>query len=259
LPNLDAFIVLAQTDVAFYTLLFVIGGLSAFINVMAGGGSVITLSSMILCGVDPQVANGTNRVAILAESLSAMAAFKRKLRSDLRESLKLSLWTLPGAVTGALFSVDISSETFQKILSLVIVLVVITILFPMKGQTSLTKPKQGVMLNLSLLLIGFYGGFIQVGIGFVIMVCFRQLTSLNLIAINVHKVLLVFVYSCPVILLFSLSGHINWLYAAFLGAGTVVGAWLSVHVSISKGEGVIKLITAFAMILMAAQLWLSAS
>ncbi len=244
---------LQESTLISLSLLF-IGVIAGFINVMAGGGSVLTLGSMILMGIDPQVANGTNRVALVAESISAIFAFKRQLGNDVKESFKLSLWTVPGAVLGAFFAVEIPAEWFQRILVLVIIFVTVTILFPFKTPPERASGTYPPVFYLSLVFTGFYGGFIQAGIGFVIMVCFRQLAGMRLLEINIHKVFLVLIYTLPVLLVFIWTGNIHWQYAAFLAVGNFLGAWISAGVSVRKGERVIKIVVVCSMIIMATKL-----
>ena len=66
-------------DIAGIIILFVVGAIAAFINVNAGGGSSLTLPVLIFLGLDPSVANGTNRVAILFQNVSAVYAFKKEI------------------------------------------------------------------------------------------------------------------------------------------------------------------------------------
>ncbi|GLQ31884.1 sulfite exporter TauE/SafE family protein [Litoribrevibacter albus] len=245
---------LLQEHILIAVCLFLVGGLAGFINVMAGGGSVLTLGSMILLGIDPQVANGTNRVALVAESVSAIIAFKRKLQNDMIDSFKLSLWTIPGAVIGAFFAVEIPNDWFQRILVIVILFVIVTILMPLKLPEERSSDNYSPLFYLSLIFTGFYGGFIQAGIGFVIMVTFRQLAGMKLLEINIHKVFLVLIYTIPVLGVFIWTNNIDWFYALFLGAGNFIGAWWSAGVAVRKGERVIKIVVAISMLIMATKL-----
>ncbi|MFC3151824.1 sulfite exporter TauE/SafE family protein [Litoribrevibacter euphylliae] len=247
---------LLQEPFLFSVTLFVVGCIAGFINVMAGGGSVLTLGSMILMGVDPQVANGTNRVALVAESVSAIIAFKKKLKNDVFESVKLSLWTIPGALFGAFFAIEIPDQWFQRILVLVIIFVIITILIPLKLPAEKSEKNYSPAFYASLIFTGFYGGFIQAGIGFVVMICFRQLAGMKLLEINIHKVFLVLIYTLPVLTIFIWSGNINWTYALWLGAGNFIGAWWSASVSVKRGEKAIKVVVSVAMMIMATKLLL---
>ena len=63
---------------------------AGFLNVMAGGGSLLTMPLMIFMGMSPAMANGTNRVALVAQNVTAIGEFKRRGFSDFRLSLTLA-------------------------------------------------------------------------------------------------------------------------------------------------------------------------
>ena len=74
-----------------YTILLLVGIVVGFVNVMAGGGSLLTIPIMLFMDVPAPVANGTNRIAILAQMATAVVAFFRNGYSDFKLSLTLSL------------------------------------------------------------------------------------------------------------------------------------------------------------------------
>ena len=115
-------------------LLFIIGSAAGFLNVLAGGGSSLTLPALIFLGLDASVANGTNRIAILIQSISAVHSFKKENYIDSKLSLKLAVLTLPGAIIGAVAAVKISNHTFETILGFVMIGVIISLLIPMPKQ-----------------------------------------------------------------------------------------------------------------------------
>ena len=82
-------------------VLVLVGTAAGFVNVMAAGGSMISVPVMVFMGIPGPVANGTNRIAILAQNTTAVITFFRKGYSDFRLSMSLSLCALPGAVIGA--------------------------------------------------------------------------------------------------------------------------------------------------------------
>lgn len=113
------------------------GFVAGFMNVTAGGGSAFTLPVLIFLGLDSATANGTNRIAIVVQSISAIGSFKSEKYSDFKESMKLAFITLPGGILGALISLEIPDEMFNKILAILIIGVIATILIPSP------KKKQG--------------------------------------------------------------------------------------------------------------------
>ena len=237
-------------------LLSVIGAAAGFLNVLAGGGSSLTLPALIFLGLDASVANGTNRIAILVQNLSAVHSFKQEKFFESKLSVKLALLTLPGAIVGAVAAVKISDETFETILGTVMIGVIISLLIPMPKQddvSSRTKLKT-IPMYLSMFVIGFYGAFIQVGVGFLLMAALHYLLKLDLVRVNMHKVFIVLIFTVPALILFILTNNINWQMAISLSLGNAVGAWWSAKISVRKGEKFIKMILMVAVLIMALKL-----
>ncbi len=237
-------------------LLFGVGIITGFMNVMAGGGSTITLPLLIFLGLDSSVANGTNRIGLLSQNLFGILSFKKEKVSQLKLSVKLSLLTLPGAIIGAFYATKIDDVLFQKILGVVMIGIVVTMLIPNsknyieeKIYTKLPWAIYPAMVGL-----GFYGGFIQVGIGFLIMISLHRILRLSLLYVNLHKVFIIMAYTIPALLVFAITGNVNWFYGISLAAGTAIGAWWSAKFAVKKGEKVIKGMLIVAIIIMSYKL-----
>lgn len=237
-------------------LLFSAGVLTSFINVMAGGGSTLTLPILIFLGLDAPVANGTNRLGILSQSIFGALSFHNQKVSQIKLSVKLSLLTLPGAIVGAFYSTKIENELFEKILGIVMIGIVVTILIPNSKVVLKDKilEKLPWAIYPSMFALGFYGGFIQVGIGFLLMLTLHNILKLNLVYVNYHKVLIVLIYTIPALLIFIFTDNINWLYGISLSAGSGLGAWWAAKTAVKKGEKIIKVILIFAIIIMSYEL-----
>ncbi len=242
-------------DLVGILILFAVGAVAAFINVNAGGGSSLTLPALIFLGLDPTVANGTNRIAILFQSVSAVQSFKQEKLYELKNSLILSALTLPGAIAGAIIAVKISNELFENILGVIMILIIITMLLP-KKKTDKTNTDFSIdwKIVLSMLVVGFYGAFIQVGVGFLLMASFQYLMKLDLIRVNMHKVFVVLVFTIPALLVFIITDNVNWYYGLTLSAGNVFGGWWGVKLSVKKGEKLIKFVLIIAIFIMAIKL-----
>jgi uncharacterized membrane protein YfcA len=239
-----------------YFILLALTGLAAgFINVMAAGGSLISMPILIFLGLEPAMANGTNRVAILVQNITAVSRFRSKGLSDVRLSLSLSLCTVPGAIAGAFAAVAVDPELFKRILGAVLILAVI--LISRRGTpASLEGQKRTwpVLAHLGMVGAGFYGGFLQAGVGFVIMPILFRLLQMNLVRVNMHKVFIVGVYTVPALLVFALGDKVWWIGGFALATGNAAGAWIATHVTISHGERAIKVVFALAVIAMGAKL-----
>lgn len=240
-------------------LLFGVGIITGFINVMAGGGSTITLPVLIFLGLDSSLANGTNRIGLLFQNIFGILSFKDENVSQIKLSFKLSLFTLPGAIIGAFYATKIDDILFQKILAVVMIGVVITMLIPnSKGYIEeKISTKMPWAIYPIMFALGFYGGFIQVGIGFLLMLSLHRVLKLSLLYVNLHKVFIVFIYTIPALLIFIFSGNVHWFYGLSLAAGTAVGAWWSAKIAVKKGEGIIKIVLIIAIIIMAVKLFIT--
>lgn len=238
-------------------LLFVFGVIAGILNVNAGGGSVLSLPMLLFLGLDGAVANGTNRIAILFQNISAIISFRNENHSKFKLSFKLALFTLPGAIIGAYSAINISNAVFEKILAAVMIGVIITMLLPRKtivAVEELTK-KQNFYVYLAMFGVGFYGGFIQVGVGFLLMASLHYLMKQSLIKVNMHKVFIVLIYTIPALLIFIFSGNVDWGYGFLLAGGNMLGAWWGVKFSIKGGDKFIKIILIIAVSLMSLKLF----
>ncbi|PID60319.1 MAG: hypothetical protein CR986_04120 [Ignavibacteriae bacterium] len=245
-----------MNDILYGLLLFCVGTLTGFINVMAGGGSTITLPILIFLGLDSSIANGTNRIGLLSQNIAGILSFRREKVSQTRLSLKLGLLTLPGAIIGAFYATKISDALFQKILGVVMISIVVTMLIPNSKKYVEEKiiGKLPWLIYPVMISLGFYGGFIQVGIGFLIMISLHNILKMKLLYVNYHKVFIVMLYTIPALIIFIFTGNVNWFYGISLAAGTWLGAWFSAKVAVKKGEGIIKGFLIVAIIIMSVKL-----
>ena len=237
-------------------LLFGVGALAGFINIMAGGGSIITLPVLLFLGLDGASANGTNRVAICVQNIFAVFSFRQQKQHQFVRSFKLALWTLPGAVIGALLAVNISDVLFEKILVVVMIGVVGSMFFsPVKNNNNNSSPKKNEFLIYPAMFgLGFYGGFIQVGIGFLLMAALYHILNLNLIFVNMHKVFIVMIYTIPALFIFVWTGNVNWQLGLSLAAGNALGGWCGAKYAVKGGEKLIRIILAVAVVIMSLKL-----
>jgi uncharacterized membrane protein YfcA len=244
-------------DIAHMALLIAVGTAAGFINVNAGGGSSITLPILIFMGLDAAVANGTNRIAILIQNISAVASFHNKKFHDYQMSLKLSLFTLPGAILGAVVATRVSNILFQRILGVVLIFIVVSMFFSRSyrdiGTHQDTRPNW--FIYPAMLGIGFYGGFLQLGVGFLFMAALYHLLVINLVKVNMHKVFIIMIYTIPALLIFIFTGNVLLEYGLALAVGTAFGGWWGAHVSVKGGEKAIRIILTTAIIIMAIKLF----
>jgi uncharacterized membrane protein YfcA len=242
--------------VLFYLAVYAVGVIAGFLNVMAAGGSLLTLPMLIFLGFPAATANGTNRVAILVQSMAAVTAFRQQGYAETRAGLPFALMAVPGAIAGALVAVRVSDDAFRAILAAVLVLSVVGLLFPSRRRRDAGESSRRtyVVALLSFVGVGFYGGFIQAGVGFLFMLVFHRLLGLDLVRTNVYKVLVVLFLSTPALVVFIVTGNVVWGTALVLAAGTATGAVVATRVSVKGGERPIRIVLAVALLLMAVRL-----
>ena len=246
-----------MNDLLSSLLLFVIGAVAAVINVNAGGGSSLTLPALIFLGLDSATANGTNRIAILMQNLSSSYAFKKENYQQFNMSMKLSLITLPGAIAGALVAIKVADELFHTILGIIMIAITITMILPSsrsKATDDNENKKISIPLFITFVAVGFYGGFIQIGIGFILMAILNKAMNFSLIYVNMHKVFIILILTIPALLIFIISGNVNWYWGVSLGLGNALGGWWGTKHSIKKGDKFIKGVLSVAILIMALKL-----
>lgn len=243
------------------TLLYIfIGIISGFLNTVAGGGSLIVLPVLIFMGLPGPVANATARVGIFTQNIFAVGGFHSKgVKLPFPYTIYLCLSSLAGGYIGARMAITVPDDLFKKILAIVMVLVVLNIVFSKKrkniapeDQLSPIKQITGII---GFFLLGVYGGFIQAGIGFLVIALLTRLHHFDLVKINFIKVFAAILYTGVAVATFAIAGMINWKTGLILAVGQGVGAWFTSRWSVSAGDKWIKRILVLAVIILAVRLW----
>jgi len=252
-----------------YLLLAVLGVIAGTLNVLAGGGSLLTLPAMVFLGLDGAVANGTNRVAILAQNVTAVGGFRSLGFSDMRLSLSLALAALPGGICGALLGTMVRGELFNRVLGAVLigVLLLMTVQGLRKAKNGSSKEgditaaentglsrRRLILGHLAMVVVGFYGGFIQAGVGFLLMAALNRVLGLDLVRVNMHKVFIVGFFTLAALIIFAARGQVMWIPGLALAIGNSIGGWVGSQLSVLKGENWIRTALYLALFLMAIKL-----
>lgn len=227
-------------------LLVVTGVATGFLNVMAGGGSMLSVPIMIFLGVPGTVANGTNRIAILPQNVSAVLAFYKKGFSNFKLSLSLGACTIPGTLIGAHLASKVPNDQFNILLAIIMVMVMVLIVMAIPQAKTIEhdqSPSRGRLIagHALMALIGFWGGFIHIGVGFLLMPVLNRVMQLDLITTNAHKVFIVLCYTIVALTVFASQLELVWKYGIALGIGTWIGAWIAANMQIKKGISAVKI------------------
>jgi uncharacterized membrane protein YfcA len=240
-------------------LLVVVGFFAGIINTLAGGGSLFTLPVLIFLGLPPAIANGTNRIAIVVQSLGGTFGYRSKGIHTFPFPIYLGISASIGAVIGAQIALKVDGALFNRILAVIMLIVGFLILIRRKSLAmNLPERLKGKYLFYSILgffLIGIYGGFINAGIGIVIMLFLNRLNRLSLVKTNATKVLVVMIYSAVSLALFAYNDAVNWKLGSLMALGTLFGALWASRWSVEKEDRVIRVAMLVTIFIMAIKLW----
>lgn len=239
-------------------LLALAGGAAGWLNVLAGGGSLLTVPIMLFMGLPGPVANGTNRIAIIAQNIVAVASFFRRGFSDFRLSLSLAACASVGAFFGANVGVAVEGAWFDRLVAAIIIGVMI--LMATGGDKSSVngsktgEPKNLVLGHVLFIGAGFWGGFIQIAVGFVMMPILHRVMGLDLVRVNMHKVFVALCFSLVALAVFAARVDIAWDAGVALAVGNAVGGWLGANAAVDKGAPFIRKVLYVALAGMALKL-----
>ncbi|GHC15362.1 sulfite exporter TauE/SafE family protein [Aidingimonas halophila] len=228
-----------------------IGVIAGFINVLSAGGSMMTLPLLMFLGLPPQVANGTNRVAIVLQSISAVGNFLRAGASHIGLSLRLSVPAVVGSLLGAWLALQVSDAFFETVLVVVMAGCSVMLLWPQPhvATRTLTPEHLTTKVYLAMFLIGIYGGFIQVGVGVLFIAVLYRMLRIDLAQVNVFKVFIILIYTLPALCVFLYHDQVRWGYGLLLAIGSMTGAWLGVRVNMGpRGAAWVKGLTLVVII-----------
>lgn len=240
-------------------VLVMVGVIAGAINTIAGGGSLLSLPILIFLGLPPNIANGTNRIAIIFQNVFTTAGFKSKGVKTFPFSIYVGISALIGSILGAQIAVDIKGETFNKILAFIMVIVVFYMVFKSKYKAiSAVEKTSGKSLWLSIFLfffVGVYGGFIQAGVGFIMLLILSSVNNISLVKSNAIKVTVALIYTVAAVVVFAYNDAINWRVGLTLAVGNALGGWFASRWSVKKGDGLIRKFLIVMVIIMAIKLW----
>jgi uncharacterized protein len=241
-----------------YAALLVIGFVAAVINVIAGGGSFLTLPLLIFLGLPASVANGTNRVGVLAQNITAVVGFHRHDVLPLRWALGVSVPALAGAAVGAWAALHVTDLVFRRILASAMLAVTLWTLLnrgsPIDPGRAPRRAGHPTMLA-GFFVTGLYGGFLQAGVGFLVLAV-TTTAGFDLVRGNAVKVFAVMLLTLLSLAVFAGAGQVDWPAGLALGLGNLLGGIVGVRVAVRQGHKWLEGAVTVTVIVFAVLLWL---
>jgi uncharacterized membrane protein YfcA len=240
-------------------ILIVSGFFVGFINTLAGGGSVISLSVLMLMGLPAPVANGTNRIAIAIQTLTAVGSFKQQKVLDYKKGFKLAIPATVGSIIGAWIAVDINEEILERAMAVIMLMMLVFMVYnPRKflfGRQELVDRKVTVSQVVIFFLIGIYGGFIHMGVGYFLLAALVVSGGYDLVKANAVKVFIVLIYVVISFLVFIWNDQVWWKYGLIMTLGNIFGAYIASRLAVEKGVVFVKWVIVVVILLMSGHLF----
>lgn len=238
-----------------YFILALIGtGIAAgFINTTAGGGSMLSIPLLMFLGLPANIANGTNRIAILLQNVIGVQTFRKKKVLDLKTDYRLAVPAVVGSVFGALIAVEMNVDLLKKIIAVLMVFMLFIIVIKpevwVKERAGTAMAKPSLIQYVIFFLIGLYGGFIQIGVGFFLLAGLVLGAGQDLVRANAIKVLIVLLYTIFSLGIYFYHGQVNIVAGLTLAVGNMFGAWLGAHFTVKGGAKYVRYVLIGAMVI----------
>lgn len=240
-------------------LLIVAGLMVGFINTLAGGGSIISLSILMMLGLPASIANGTNRVAITIQTLTATTSFRQQKVLDLKKAIHMVIPATIGSILGAFIAIDINEEVFEKAIGVVMLIMLVFIFFNPKkyiyGRADIIEKPVTWRTYLIFFLIGIYGGFLHMGVGYFLLMAIVLGAGYDLVKANAIKVFVVLAYVPFSLAVFIIYDQVDWLYGLVLAIGNVIGALVASRLAVTKGVDFVKWVIVVVILLTSGQMF----
>lgn len=235
-------------------ILIAVALMAGAINTVAGGGSNLVLPTLMLMGMPPEVANATNRVGIFVESVVAVSEFKRHDRletSDLKAILiPMAIGGLFGSLAAAFAPPDILKPLLIGTMVFMSLLVLLrpAVVSPPSG-TAIRRVKDTPSAWIGLLAAGFYGGFVQAGVGFLLLASIAGTLRYDIVRANAIKLVCTLVFTTVSLIIFVWQDQVAWLAGGILSIGYVLGAYLGVKLAVYTDPKILRWFLFFATLM----------
>ena len=220
------------------------GLVAGCINTIAGGGSMLTLPALVLVGLPVDVANGTNRVAVVMQSLAGAWRFDKAGVVEWGTVRRVLLPTIAGAVIGAIVAAYVVPEEYlgPVLFGTMLVVALVFLFRPPVDSADGEERAPHVLSPLGLFGAGLYGGFVQAGVGLVLLAVLTGLTRRSLVEANALKLVVVLAFTLVALGVFVVAGQVRWVHGLILSGATVAGALLGVRFALKAGSRALRFV-----------------
>ena len=226
-------------------LLSATGFVAGIINTLAGGGSNLTIPALMVMGMPADVANATNRLGVMLHSVAAAASFHRYQKLETADLKSVMLPTLVGGLLGAILATVLPVSLLKPLLlgtmvsMSLLILIKPSVIAPPPGTPS-RKVAETKGARLALLIAGVYGGFVQAGVGFVLIAALAGTLRYDILRTNAIKVLCIGAFTLVALLVFVFADLVRWIPGLILGLSTMIGGYVGVRFTLDLPQSALK-------------------
>ncbi len=246
-------------DLITIVIVVLVGFFSGIINTLAGNGSLLSLPLLMFLGLPANVANGTNRIGILLQSIVANSIFKKQNLLDTKSVARLTIPAVIGSLIGAQLAVELNEQLMRQAIGVVLVIMFFLIIIKpnawIKGRTDELKEKKGIVPIVIFFLIGLYGGFIQAGVGLFLLAALVLGAGYDLVRANALKVFIVLVYTIFALSVFIFNNQVDYTLGFTLAIGNMLGAYVAARYAARLGTSFIRYVLLFVILVSALELF----
>ena len=252
-----------RTCMEWYTYIIVvgIGVVAGIINTLAAGGSMLTLPVLMALGLPPNMANGTNRIAIFLQNVVGVGSYHRERVMDFPSGFRVGIPAAAGAIAGAFIAVNLNDEVMKLAIAGVMIVVFFLILLNPNRWIKSHEEHPPIPYWLQAIIfffVGIYGGFIQAGVGFFLLTGLVLAGGYELVKANTLKIFIILLYTPVALLIFFLHGDVDLKLGLILAVGNMAGAWIGTRMVIRRGAKFIRYFVLVAILVASAKLILDA-
>ena len=244
-----------------YLVVVAVGLVAGIINTLAAGGSLLTLPVLMALGLPPNMANGTNRVAIFLQNVVGVRQFHREKVMDFPSGFKVGIPAVAGAIAGAFIAVNLNDEVMKLAIAGVMILVFFLILLKPNRWINSHETHPPIPYWVQVIVfffVGVYGGFIQAGVGFFLLTSLVLGSGFELVKANALKLLIILLYTPLALLIFFMNGDVNLWIGLVLAVGNMTGAWIGTKIAVKWGAVLIRYFVLVAILVASTKLILDA-
>jgi uncharacterized membrane protein YfcA len=240
-----------------YIIIVAVGIVAGIINTLSAGGSLLTLPVLMAFGLSPNMANGTNRIAIFLQNVVGVSSFHREKIMDFPSGFRVGIPAALGAIAGAFIAVNLNDEVMKLAIAGVMILVFFLVLLRPNRWIQSHEEHPPIPYWVQVIVfftVGIYGGFIQAGVGFFLLTGLVLGSGYELVKANALKLFVILLYTPVALVIFFLHKDVHLWMGLVLAVGNMTGAWIGTRIAVKWGAVFIRYFVLVAILIAATKL-----